>query len=75
MVASTGAPLIAVAEPSNQSSLVERPATDASIAAYMASGEHVRGLMDLVWKVCLGLVVVVALAWVFGALPGAVRLF
>ena len=75
MVASTGAPSIAVPPPSNQSSLVDNSATDASIAAYMASGEHVRGLMDLVWKVCLALAIVVALAWVFGVLPGAVRLF
>jgi hypothetical protein len=76
MVASTGAPSIAVAQPSNQATLVDSPpATNAGVAAYIASGERVRTLMDLAWRLCLGLALLVALAWVFGALPGAVKLF
>jgi hypothetical protein len=32
-------------------------------------------VMDLTLKVCVALLALVALAWVFGLLPGAVKLF
>ena len=54
---------------------VDSPAVDASIARYRLAGERVRGLADVVWKLCVGLMVLVALAWTLGILPGAVRLF
>ncbi len=73
MVASTAAP--AIADPSTQSSLVDSPAATASIDRYIASGERARVLTDLTWKLCLGLLVLVALAWAFAVLPGAVKLF
>lgn len=73
MVASTGT--LTIDDLSTQSNLMDRPAANADIARYMASGERVRSLTDVVWKLCLGLIVSLAFAWAFGALPGAVRLF
>jgi hypothetical protein len=32
-------------------------------------------LSDLGWKLCVGLVVLIVVAWAVGALPAAVRLF
>jgi hypothetical protein len=32
-------------------------------------------LMDITWKTCAVVLVLIALAWVFGLLPGAVKLF
>jgi hypothetical protein len=75
VVASSDAASIAAVRLADPSAHTFSPATDASIAAYMASGERVRTLMDIGWKVCLALFVLVALAWAFGALPGAVRVF
>jgi hypothetical protein len=46
----------------------------ASIDAYLGSAERMTVLADVVWKVGVAVVVVVVLAWVHGALPGAVRL-
>jgi hypothetical protein len=45
------------------------------MARYVASGQGARDVMDLVVKVCVGLVVLIALAWALGVLPGAARLF
>jgi hypothetical protein len=50
-------------------------ASDASIAAYLAAGQRMATVMDLTLKVCVALLALVALAWVFGLLPGAVKLF
>lgn len=75
MVASTGAPVVDVIQSSGTLSRIDSPETDASISRYLASGERVRALMELGWKVCAVLMVLVALAWAFGALPGAVKLF
>jgi hypothetical protein len=55
--------------------LGENPATTASIAAYLEAGERMRGLLDVTWKLCAVLIVLVLLAWAFGLLPGAVKLF
>lgn len=73
MVASTGS--LTASEPPPQSTLVDSPAADASTIRYLVSGERVLALMDVVWKLCLGLIVLVVLAWAFGALPIAVKLF
>ena len=73
MVATTAAP--ALDHPSTQSNLADSPAAQAGIAAYIASGESVRALMDIAWKVCVGLIVLIVLAWALGALPAAVKLF
>lgn len=73
MVAITGAPI--VDNPSSHSSVVADAAVDASIARYLASGERVSSLMDVGTKVCLAVVGLLILAWVFGALPIAVKLF
>jgi hypothetical protein len=55
--------------------LLDRPATNASIAAYGEAGERMLGLVDGTWKVGVALFVLVAAAWIIGLLPGAVRLF
>jgi hypothetical protein len=73
MVATTPVPAIELS--AIQSTLTDSPAVTDSIAAYIASGERVRALMDLAWKVGLGLVVLVVLAWAAGVLPAAVKLF
>jgi hypothetical protein len=70
MVVVSGAPA-AIAVPGN-TTVVET--FDSTIARYLDSGERVRGLMDVSWRVCLALAVIVVLAWMLGALPGAVRL-
>jgi hypothetical protein len=48
--------------------------TDASIARYLGAGDQMLGVMDLTFKVCIGLAVVVIAAWAIGLLPAAVRL-
>ena len=75
MVASTGAPARADAQPLIESDLADSPTDMASAARYAASGERALSLSDLGWKVCLGLVVLLVVAWAVGVLPGAVRLF
>jgi hypothetical protein len=75
LVASGAAPAVAVAETLSQPNLADSPAAYASIVRYLAAAERVRALMDLSFKVCLGLAAVVVLAWALGALPGAVKLF
>ena len=44
----------------------------ASIDAYLGSAERVALLADVVWKVCVALVVALVVAWALGVLPGAV---
>ena len=75
MVALTGGPAVADAHTLSQSNLADSPAATASIAGYVASGQRVRDVMDLVFKICVGLVALIALAWAVGVLPGAARLF
>ncbi len=48
---------------------------DASIAAYLGAGARMQTLMDLTWKLCAILAVLVALAWALRLLPVAARLF
>ncbi len=50
-------------------------ASQASIAAYLASGDRMSDRMQLGWKLCLAAMALVALAWVMGLLPIALRLF
>jgi hypothetical protein len=69
------APGVAVAAPSAPARLGEDPLTDASIAAYLGAGERMQSLMDLTWKSCAVLLVLIAVAWALGLLPIAVRLF
>jgi hypothetical protein len=73
MVASTAAPAVELL--GTQSNLLDSPAAQAGIAAYIASGERVRALTDLAWKLCVGLIVLIVVAWAVGALPAAVKLF
>lgn len=57
-----------------RSSLSERPGARASIEAYIDAGNRMLIVMDLTWKACVVLFVVVVAAWALGTLPGAVRL-
>jgi hypothetical protein len=75
LVASGAAPTVAVAQPLSQPNLADSPAASASATRYLASAERVLALADLSWKVCVGLIVLIVLAWALGALPGAVKLF
>jgi hypothetical protein len=75
LVAPTDAPAVALAQPLSQSHLTDNPVTEASIASYLGAGERVLALAQLGLWICLGLIVLVALTWAAGVLPGAVRLF
>ncbi|MCA1648257.1 MAG: hypothetical protein LC797_23305 [Chloroflexi bacterium] len=55
--------------------LGDNAAVDASIAAYLNAGERMQTRMDLTWKTCAGLLVLIVIAWAMGLLPVAVRLF
>jgi hypothetical protein len=66
---------VALVEPPTAVPLADNPATDASIAAYLGAGERMQTLMDLTWKACAGLLVLIVIAWAIGLLPVAVRLF
>jgi hypothetical protein len=50
-------------------------AIDASIDAYLGAGDGMAMIMGLTLKVCAALIVLIAVAWALGVLPGAVRLF
>jgi hypothetical protein len=50
-------------------------AAQASIDAYLGAGDRMAVLMDVVWKACVGLMVLTLAAWALGVLPAAVRLF
>jgi hypothetical protein len=73
LVASIGTPAVAAGQRLDESDLSDSPS--ASIAQYLDSGKRVEALTDFVWKIGIGLVVLVVLAWAVGALPGAVKLF
>ena len=47
---------------------------DASIAAYLAAGERMRIVAQWVGIACVGLLVIIAVAWAMGLLPKAVEL-
>ena len=68
-------PHVAVVEPSVAPHLGDSPETDASIAAYLGAGERMQTLMDITWKICAALLVLIVIAWAMGVLPVAVRLF
>ena len=55
--------------------LAEKSAAAAGVDRYLVSGERVGSLLDFAWKVCVGLGVLVLIAWVLGVLPVAVKLF
>ncbi len=75
MAASTGAPASAAARLLIASGMAERPASTASTTGYVASAERVLAVSDVGWKPGIGLVVLIGIAWAFGVLPVAVRLF
>ena len=75
MVATTGAPASAGAKPLITAPLAETPAATASTTRYAASAERVLAVSDVGWKLGVGLVVLIVIAWAVGVLPGAVRLF
>jgi hypothetical protein len=74
MVASSAVSVLAVGEAAPAAGLSD-PQAAASIAAYLESGRRIRGLTDVALVVCVGMFVLVALAWALGVLPGAVKLF
>ncbi len=63
---------VAVIEPPR---LGDNPEIDASIAAYLGAGERMQTLMDITWKSCAVLLVLIVIGWAMGLLPVAVRLF
>lgn len=75
MVASSAPPVLAVGADTPSPGQVDTPGTNASILAYLESGERIRQVMDLAFKACVAVLVLVALAWALGVLPGAVKLF
>jgi hypothetical protein len=75
LVASTGAPASAAAQPLIDSGTAESPAGTPSTTRYIASAERALALWDVGWKVGVGLVVLIVIAWAIGVLPGAARLF
>ena len=50
-------------------------AAAASIAAYVAAGERMRIIAQWLGLACVGLLVIIAVAWAMGLLPLAVALF
>jgi hypothetical protein len=75
LVASTGAPAVAVAQLLIDSGVAENPVATASTTRHVASAERVLALSDMGWKLGVGLVVLTVIAWALGVLPGAARLF
>jgi hypothetical protein len=69
-------PRAPVARPSAPAaSLGPSAAVTASIDAYLGAGDGMASIMGLTLKVCAVLIVLIAVAWVIGVLPGAVRFF
>jgi hypothetical protein len=56
-------------------SLGTSAAANASIDAYLGAGDGMATIMGLTMKVGAALVILIAIAWVIGLLPGAVRFF
>jgi hypothetical protein len=75
LVASTGAPATADALPVIDPDVAESPVAMASTIRYIASAERVLALSDVGWKLGVGLLVLVLIAWAIGLLPGAARPF
>ena len=75
LVALTGAPAAAAAQPVVDSDNIELPVPAASTNRYIASAERVLVVADVGWKLGVGLIVLIVVAWAMGVLPGAVRLF
>jgi hypothetical protein len=51
------------------------PAVTASIDAYLGAGDGMARVMSITMVVGLALIVLVAVGWALGMLPGAVKLF
>jgi hypothetical protein len=75
MVEPATAPAPEDIEPPVAAWLGDNPATEASIARYVAAGERMRVFADVALKICAALAVLIVVAWALGLLPGAVRLF
>ena len=75
MVTSMGAPEGSAAQVPGEVRLVESSAASADMDRYLVSGERVGSLLDIGWKVCVALGVLLLIAWALGVLPGAVKLF
>ena len=61
-----------VAPPSSHQQLGASAAVDASIDAYLGAGDRMAMIMRLTMIVCGALIVLIAAAWAFRLLPGAV---
>ena len=72
--ATNGLSLAAIAVSAVGESMHTSAAGQASAEAYLADGDRMAGLMDGVWKLCVGLIVLVVVTWARGLLPVAVRL-
>jgi len=72
-VAAPGPVVIVDSRPA--ASVVVSSAIDASIAAYLAAGERMRIVARFVGFASVAVLVVTAVAWALGLLPGAVKLF
>ena len=55
--------------------MIESPAASASVTRYTASAERALALSDVGWKLGVGVLVLIVVAWATGVLPGAVRPF
>ena len=75
MVVPSVVSVVAAEQPPAKSSQASIEAVNTSIARYLAAADRVRILTDVGLKVCVALLVLVALAWAIGLLPGAVKLF
>jgi hypothetical protein len=67
--------VVVAEQPHAQLNETDSQATSASIARYLASGERVRMLTGVGFKVCIVLAVLVVLAWALGLLPVTTRPF
>jgi hypothetical protein len=74
MVALTDRPA-QLAPPPTPAGLSVSAASNAGIVRYLEAGERMLVLMEFTWKLCAVLAAVIVVAWVFGVLPGAAKLF
>ena len=75
MFAPSAASAIALTEQTSSAGSADTPGTTASTASYLESGERARRLTVLALTLCVAVLLLVALAWALGILPGAVNLF
>jgi hypothetical protein len=61
-----------VVPPATHQQLGASAAADASIDAYLGAGDRMAMIMRLTMMVCGALIVLIAAAWAFRLLPGAV---